>query len=334
LSELRKDPITDRWVIIASERGVRPSDFETVTTVQSGGFCPFCPGNEHAAPHEILAFRRHATERDSPGWMVRVIPNRYPALGIEGTLEREGEGLYDRMTGIGAHEVIIETPDHRATLADLPVRELEQVLQAWRERIVDLRRDARLQHILVFKNRGAAAGATLEHEHSQLVALPLVPREVRAELDGAARYFAFRERCVLCDVIRQERRDGRRMIFENDRFAVLAPYASRVPFQIWVLPKAHRSHFDAVRREELASLAEALRLVLRKLDRALERPAYNLVVQTAPLRQEPSPSYHWRLEIAPQLARPGGFEWGSGCAINPTPPEEAAAFLRQLEPEP
>ena len=334
MSELRKDPITDRWVIVASERGVRPSDFETVTTVQPGGYCPFCPGNEDATPGEILSWRRQGSGRDAPGWSVRVVPNRYPALHVEDPLDREAEGIYDRMTGTGAHEVIIETPDHAESLADLALRDLEQVLCAWRERIVDLRRDLRLQHILVFKNHGAAAGATLEHEHSQLIALPFVPRETAVELEGAARWFALRERCVFCDAIRQERRDGRRMIFENDRFVAFAPFASRAPFLIWLLPKAHRSHFEATRREELGSLAEALRLVLRKLDKALEKPAFNLVVQTAPLRHEPSPSYHWRIEIAPTLTRTGGFEWGSGCAINPTPPEEAAAFLRKLEIEP
>ncbi|WP_373047664.1 galactose-1-phosphate uridylyltransferase [Vulgatibacter sp.] len=331
MSELRKDPITGRWVIVASERGVRPSDFHTITTVQSGGYCPFCPGNEAATPREILSWRSHGTGRDEPGWSVRVVPNKFPALHVEGSLDREGEGLYDRMNGIGAHEVIIETPRHEATLAQLSVREIEEVFWAYRERIVDLKRDRRFEYILVFKNHGPAAGATLEHEHSQLIALPIVPREPRAEIEGAARYHAFRERCVFCDVIRQDRKDGSRIVFENDRFVALCPYASRTPFQTWILPKVHRSHFETIKREELASLAEALRLVLRKIDKALEHPSYNLMLQTSPLHFESSPSYHWRLEIAPSLTRIGGFEWGSGFFINPTPPEEAASFLRKLE---
>lgn len=326
MSELRKDPITGRWVIVASERGVRPSDFQTVTSVQSGGFCPFCPGNESATPQEILAHRGPAG-----AWTLRVVPNKFPALHVEGSLDREGEGLYDRMNGVGAHEVIIETPRHDASLAQLPVRDIEEVLWAYRERIVDLKRDVRFEYILVFKNHGAGAGATLEHEHSQLIALPIVPREPRAEIEGAARYHAFRERCVFCDIVRQDRKDGRRVVYENDRFVALCPWASRTPFQTWILPKGHRSHFETIRREELGSLADALRLVLRKIDKALEKPSYNFMLQTSPVRYESSPSYHWRLEIAPSLTRMGGFEWASGFFINPTPPEEAASFLRKLE---
>ncbi len=326
MSELRKDPITGRWVIVASERGVRPSDFQTVTSVQSGGFCPFCPGNEASTPHEILSHRSHGGT-----WSLRVVPNKFPALHVEGSLDREGEGLYDRMNGVGAHEVIIETPRHEASLSELSVREIEEVFWAYRERIVDLKRDTRFEYILVFKNHGAAAGATLEHEHSQLIALPIVPREPRAEIEGAARYHAFRERCVFCDIVRQDRKDGRRIVYENDRFVALCPYASRTPFQTWILPKVHRSHFETIRREELPALADVLRLVLRKIDKALENPAYNFMLQTSPVRFESSPSYHWRLEIAPSLTRMGGFEWGSGFFINPTPPEEAASFLRKLE---
>ena len=331
MSELRKDPITGRWVIIASERGVRPSDFHTVTTVESGGYCPFCPGNEDATPHEILSFRARDTDADEPGWSVRVVPNKFPALHVEGSLDREGDGPYDRMNGVGAHEVIIETPRHDASLAELAPTELAEVFWAWRERILDLENDSRFESILVFKNHGAAAGATLEHEHSQLVALPILPRELRAELEGAARHFAFHERCIFCDVVRHDRKDGRRIVFENDRFVALCPWASRAPFQIWLLPREHRSHFESIERADLDALAEALRLVLRKIDRALERPAYNLVLQTSPLHRGASPSYHWRIEITPALTRIGGFEWGSGFFINPTPPEEAAAFLRRLE---
>lgn len=331
MSEFRRDPLTGRWVIVATERSVRPSDFHTVTTVQDGGFCPFCPGHEEATPSEILALRDVGTQRDRAGWRVRVFPNKFPALRVEGSLEREGEGLYDKMAGIGAHEVIVETPRHEASLASLAVKELEEVLQAWRERIVDLKRDRRLEYILIFKNRGPAAGATLEHEHSQLIALPIVPREPRAELEGAARYHAFKERCVFCDILRQDRRDGRRIVYENDRFVALCPYASRTPFQLWLLPKAHSSQYEASRREELHSMADALRHVLRKLDKALERPSYNLMLYTSPLHAGPSPAYHWRLEIVPSLTKIGGFEWGSGFFINPTPPEEAALFLRRLE---
>lgn len=333
MSELRKDPITGRWVILAAERGVRPSDFQTVTSVQTGGYCPFCPGNEEATPHEILSFRAPGSAPDEPGWSVRVVPNRFPALHVEGGFDREGVGLYDRMNGVGAHEVIVETWRHDATLADLHLRELVEVFWAWRERIVDLEGDGRLEYVVIFKNHGAEAGATLEHEHSQLVALPFVPRALEEEIAGAARHFAQHERCVFCDIVRQERRDGVRMVFENDRFVVLCPWASRTPFQTWILPRSHRSHFETIQRDELRSLAEAVQTTLRKIDRALESPAYNVLLHTMPMRAPASASYHWRLEVAPALTRIGGFEWATGHFINPTPPEEAAAFLRGLAHE-
>lgn len=330
MSELRKDPITGRWVIMAPERGVRPSDFHITATRREGGFCPFCPGNENATPGEVLAIRRAGTRPNEMGWRVRVVPNRFPALGVEGSLDREGEGIYDKMNGIGAHEVIIETPRHDANLSSLALRELEEVLWAWRERIVDLKRDIRFEYIIVFKNHGAAAGATLEHEHSQLIALPIVPREPKAELAGALRYYEFRERCVFCDIVHQERKDGSRIVYENDRFVAFCPWASRTPFQTWIVPKAHRSHFETVGTGELSSFADAARVVLRKIEKALEMPAYNIMLQSSPIHSPPLASFHWRMEIAPAITRMGGFEWGSDFFINPTPPEEAASFLRGI----
>lgn len=331
MSELRKDPITGRWVIMAPERGVRPSDFHVTAHTRVGGFCPFCPGNEGATPGEILAIRRPGSRPNDVGWRVRVVPNRFPALGVEGALDREGEGIYDRMNGIGAHEVIIETPRHEAHLSSLSIRELEEVFWTWRERIIDLKRDIRFESIIVFKNHGQAAGATLEHEHSQLIALPVVPREAMAEIKGAGRYFDFRERCVFCDIVHQERRDGIRMVYENDRFVAFCPWASRTPFQTWVVPKTHRSHFETAGTGELSSLADAARVVLRKIEKALEVPAYNIMLQSGPIRSAALPSFHWRMDIAPALTRMGGFEWGSDFFINPTPPEEAAAFLRGIQ---
>jgi len=205
LPELRKDPITGRWVIISTERGKRPSDFvrESVE-IKGKGICPFCPGNEGKTPPEILAYGRNGTGRDTPGWTVRVVPNKFPALGIEGGLDREGEGLFDRMNGVGAHEVIIETPDHNLTMATMPDRAVEEVLWAYRDRVVDLKNDRRFRYVLLFKNHGEPAGASLEHTHSQLIALPIVPKRVREEVDNSKRYFDEKERCIFCDMIRQE----------------------------------------------------------------------------------------------------------------------------------
>jgi UDPglucose--hexose-1-phosphate uridylyltransferase len=328
LPELRKDPVTGRWVIIATERSRRPSDFFRQPVVTQGTrFCPFCPGNEQKTPPEVLAFRASG-HPNGPGWTVRVVPNKFPALRVEGDLERQGEGIYDRMTGIGAHEVIIETPEHQASLADSSDKQVEEVLWAFRDRVLDLKKDQRLRYILLFKNHGEAAGASLEHTHSQLIALPVVPKRVLEELEGSRRYFDFKERCIYCDILHQEVKSGERIVLETDHFVALAPYAPRFPFETWVVPRRHSSHFEAAETAILPNLAWIFRNVLRKLDKVLERPAYNCVVHTAPLQDGTLAHYHWHIEIIPRLTKVAGFEWGTGFYVNPTPPEEAAQFLR------
>ncbi len=334
MPELRRDPVVGRWVIIATERARRPNHFASPPDPPQTGLCPFCPGHEDKTPGEVYAAgRRPAAPANSPGWQVRVVPNRYPALMIEGDLDRQAEGIYDRMNGVGAHEVVIETPDHARDLADLAEAEVTEVLAAFKARILDLRNDQRLRYVLLFKNRGAAAGATLEHAHSQLIALPVTPRQVAVEIDGARRHHDHRERCIYCDVVSQERRDRSRLVFENDEFVAIAPWAPRGPFETWIVPKRHESNFEGEPRERLALGAQALRSTLRRLAAALGRPAYNFMVHTNPLRDPPSPSYHWHIEIMPALAQVAGFEWGSGFHINPVPPEEAAEFLRKVEAE-
>jgi UDPglucose--hexose-1-phosphate uridylyltransferase len=325
MPELRRDPILGRWVIIATERAQRPLTLLEQPIAPVGAFCPFCPGNESATPSEVLAYR------DGTRWTLRVVPNRFPALMIEGSLDREGHGLYDKMNGIGAHEVIIETPEHDKGLADIDQNGVERVLWAYRDRIADLRRDIRFRSILVFKNRGAHAGASLDHSHSQLIALPIIPRVVSDEMEGAKRFYADKERCVFCDIIAQDRRDGERVVYENDDCIALAPWAPRSPFETWLLPKAHASHFETIQKGQARGVADGLRKLLRKLDVALERPPFNFILHTAPLSEPLSPHYHWHFEIVPTLSQVAGFEWGSGFYINPTPPEEAAAFLAKLE---
>ena len=329
MPELRKDPVVGRWVIIASDRAKRPTDFirESVT-IRGGRFCPFCYGSESKTPPEVLAYRSNGSARDASGWSVRVVPNKFPALGIEGLLNRQGEGLYDKMNGIGAHEVIIETPDHRATLATLPAAQVESVLWAYRDRIVDLKKDRRFKYILIFKNHGAAAGATLEHTHSQLIALPVVPKRVVEEVAGARDYYAYKERCLFCDILRQEISAGVRLVAETDLFAALSPFAPRFPFEMWLIPKAHQSAFEESSKPELEQLAVLLKDMLTRLDLVLERPAYNYVIHTSPVPEHLNDHYHWHLEIMPKLTNLAGFEWGTGFHINPTPPEEAAKFLK------
>jgi UDPglucose--hexose-1-phosphate uridylyltransferase len=329
LSELRKDPITGRWVIISTERGKRLSDFRIETvTIQPDPRCPFCEGHEQMTPRELLSRRRDGTGANGPGWDLRVVPNQFPVLRVEGVLDRQGEGLFDKMNGIGAHEVIIESPKHDDTLATMSDAAVDQVLWAARDRIQDLKRDRRFRSIIVFKNHGAAAGASLDHPYSQLIALPIVPREVRDEMEGARAHFVSKERCVFCDVIAQEERDGRRLIADNGDMVAIAPYAPRFPFETWLLPKRHQSLFEDAPRHEYASLARMLRDMLRRMNRMLLSPPYNLLIHTAPLNEPAGDFYHWHVEIIPTLTKVAGFEWATGFYVNPTSPEEAAQVLR------
>lgn len=330
MPELRKDPITGRWVIIATERAKRPSDFvRDKVEIRGSGFCPFCYGNEAKTPPEIIAYRSDGSLRNSPGWSLRVVPNKFPALGIEGSLNRQGEGLYDKMSGIGAHEVIIETPDHQKTLALLSPRQIEDVLWAYRDRILDLKKDRRFKYIMIFKNHGEAAGASLEHTHSQLIALPVVPKRVREETDGAREYYNFKERCIFCDIIRQEAESGIRVIADTPAFIAVAPFAPRFPFEIWIMPRVHQSAFEDSQKQEFEQLALILKDMLMRLDKVLDCPAYNYIIHTSPIPESPNEHYHWHLEIMPKLTKIAGFEWGTGFHINPTPPEESARFLRE-----
>ena len=329
MPELRKDPITGRWVIIATDRARRPSDFiRQPVPPPATRLCPFCYGNEQKTPPEVLAYRASGGP-NQPGWSVRVVPNKFPALGIEGELNRQGEGMYDKMNGIGAHEVVIESPDHTLTMAEMTDQQIMQVLRAFRDRVNDLKKDIRFRYIVMFKNHGEAAGATLEHPHSQLIALPVVPRHVKEEVDGGKMYFDFKERCVYCDILRQETAAGVRVVTETDRLLVLQPWAPRFPFETWIVPKHHESHFEQTEDATLQNLAWVLRSTLRKIDKVLEHPPYNFVIHSAPLQDNHLAHYHWHLELIPKLTKVAGFEWGTGFYINPTPPEESAKFLRE-----
>ncbi|MFQ5883020.1 MAG: galactose-1-phosphate uridylyltransferase [Candidatus Methylomirabilales bacterium] len=328
MPELRKDPVTSRWVIISTERGKRPSDFSSEPSRPRASLCPFCPGNEEKTPPEILAYRSGGGPPNSGGWRLRVIPNKFPALMIEGDLNRQGDGIYDKMSGVGAHEVIIETPNHDETLTTMPEAAVEDLLWACRDRILDLKKDPRFQYILIFKNHGAAAGASLEHPHSQLIATPIIPKRVREEVGGAKQYYEEKARCVFCDIIRQELSQKSRLILENVHFLALAPFASRLPFEAWIFPKIHAAYFEDVQRDECINLARILQNTLCRMERVLASPPYNFVIHNSPFREDDHLSYHWHIEIAPRLTRLAGFEWGTGFYINPTPPEEAAQYLR------
>jgi len=329
MPELRKDPIIGRWVIISTERGKRPTDFPSRTDRVDSRICPFCPGNESATPPEILALREDGTEPNTPGWRVRAISNKFPALKIEGDLKREGVGIFDKMNGIGAHEVIIETPDHNQELEKLPVSQIADVIRVYRDRALDLQKDSRFRYVMLFKNKGVAAGASLSHPHSQLIATPVVPKRVVEELEGARMYHEYKERCIFCDIVRQELADGTRVVIENDMFVALEPFAPRFPFETWLIPKQHEARFAQSPEETIESFAAVLKDILQRLESVLNNPPYNFMIHSAPHVNDHQLEYHWHVEIIPKLTRVAGFEWGTGFYINPTPPEDAAEYLRE-----
>jgi len=344
MSELRKDPVIGRWVVIATERKMRPSDFSGPIEIPKQTFCPFCPGNEDKTPVEIYAVRPDRSAPNTPGWAVRVVPNKFPALRIEGDLNKKGIGLYDMMNGIGAHEVIIETPEHFtssgefADIKDYDTLKMSQILETYQVRSTDLKKDPRFRYILVFKNSGKEAGASLSHPHSQLIATPVVPKRVKEELIGSRQYYEYKERCAWCDIINQEIDSNKRIVAQNSSFLAVAPFASRFPFEITVFPFRHSPDFETIPPGERELLGNLLIEVCGKIARGLNNPSYNLMLHTAPSRfsrpgywQTIEKDYHWHIEIMPRLVKQGGFEWGTGFYINPTPPEEAAEFLRSLK---
>ncbi len=339
MPELRKDPVLGRWVIIATERAKRPSDFGVQREEKKPGPCPFCEGQEAKTPTEIYSVREPGTAPGTPGWQVRVIPNKFPALTNHGALDREGVGLCDMMNGVGEHEVIVETPDHDQDLADLTAEQTAGVLETYRRRIVDLAADERLKYVLIFKNQGKIAGASLQHAHSQLIATPITPKRVKEKLNGAREYFEYKHRCLFCDYIKQESEwFGERLVAETDHFVALAPFAARFPFETWFLPRRHACDFTYIEDDEIADLSHLLKLILGKVRAALNDPPFNYVLHTAPFRRPRGgywttieEDYHWHIELIPRLTRVAGFEWGSGFYINPTPPEDAAQILRETE---
>ncbi len=337
LSELRKDPVLGRWVIISTARGKRPQGFADPLKEAEGAVCPFCFGNEHMTPPEIYALGPQSRPANHRGWRVRVVANKYPALGVDGPLAKQGRGIFDTMTGFGAHEVVIETPDHKRDLKDLSAEELGDVIRVLQLRMEDLYKDKRLRYALVFRNKGQVAGASLPHPHSQIIATPITPQLVREELQGAEAYFKLKERCIFCDVLLQERESGERVVYENEGFVSFCPFASRFPYELAVYPKHHGIDFHAPEVvSALPQLADCLRVTLRKLAKVLEDPQYNLMIHAAPNRftrrgywQTIEEDYHWHIEIIPRLTRVAGFEWGTGFYINVTAPEEAARTLRE-----
>lgn len=330
MPDLRKDPVSGRWVIIATERAMRPNDFkiEPHAPLSVDVFCPFCEGNEDKTPPEIMAYREKDSHANKKGWRVRVVPNKFPALKIEGGLNKQGEGIYDTMSGVGAHEVIIESPLHITSLTEMPAWQVEEILWTYRDRMIDLKKDKRFIYGLLFKNVGRAAGASLEHSHSQLIVTPIVPITVIHEMEGSEAFYKYRGRCLFCDMVRQELATGARIVMEGKNFIAFTPYASRFPFEIWILSKTHASHFENIQKLEVEELAKILQKTILKLEACLTFPPYNYIIHTTPFTYGEIEYYHWHIEIIPRLTNIAGFEWGSGFYINTVMPETAAEFLR------
>ena len=342
MPELRYDPLRQCWVSIAAERGLRPSDFVKPGGELSGGdFCPFCPGNEHVTPPEVYALRTDGSPPDGPGWELRVVPSKFRALAKEGELTREVEGVFEKMNGFGVHEVVIETPRHDLGMADYPLEHLEKIIRAYLSRLIDLKKDHRLCYIMISKNHGQAAGATLAHSHSQLLAAPVIPPVVSTELASARAYYHEKGSCLLCDVIEQELKADKRIVSQNDDLLTVAPFASQVPFELLIVPKKHQHAFAEITESEMASLAQAMKDALTRLKLTLMDPAYNLAFHIAPNTNARLPSghwatlemdFHWHVEVIPRLIQSHGFERGMGFYVNFTQPEEAATYLREASP--
>lgn len=341
MPELRRDPIIGRWVIIATERAKRPDQYSVKKeeeALRQGEKCPFCEGNEGLTPPEICAIRKPGSMPNGPGWEVRVIPSINPLFIVEGDLDRRGKGMYDLMNARGAHEVVVETPQHIKE-KDVPEEQVAKIFQVTIGRLQDLERDHRIRYVLAFKNYGTVAGGGhLVHSHSQLMGTPVTPKRVKEELAGAKRYFEYKERCVFCDMIKQECDTDERVIAQAGNFVAITPFASRFPFETWVLPIGHSCDFYRTRREEIPDFARILHQTFGRLSRALGDFPFNMIIHTAPFRNRRKKGYwetieedyHWHIEIMPMLTRVAGFEWGSGFYINPVPPEDACIFLKEI----
>ena len=330
MPELRQDPVTLRWVTIATERARRPTSFTRSNwrSVVSSARCPFCEGNEGMTPPETMAFRASGTAPNTPGWTFRVVPNLYAAFGpadAEPIVQRVGP--YLSMSGVGAHEVLIDSPDHLRDIADHDVPKVAEVVRGFVDRYRAAAASPCVRYVLLIVNHGREAGASLEHPHAQLFAIPLVPDAVQREIEGVARRIGEAGSCPFCEMVAYETSAGERVIYENDGFLVFAPYASRVPFETWIVPKPHQPRFEASSSAEQLAFADALRELASRLKRRLNDPPYNLYLHTAPT-QWTGGAYHWHAEVLPKLSIAAGFELGSDLYIDVVTPEAAAEYLQ------
>ena len=336
MAELRKDPLLERWVLIAEERAEKPQEFVDRPVVRRSGSCPFCEGSELETPHEVLALRKPGTPPDSPGWRVRVIPNKYPAVTIAGrnATATIDEGCatevvgHQRRSAAGVHEVIIESPSHVVRAGELSLAQTADVLSIFRARLLALRAEPNLRYVQIFRNVGEAAGASIEHLHSQLIGLPVVPTLIAEESSAALAQFQKLSKCAFCEQFAGELKAGNRIVEATDDFVLFCPYASRFPYEMCLAPRRHAADFDSADDANITQIASLLRRGLSRLEAVCDFASYNCVLHTAPLEDRNCGHYHWHWEILPRIVKAAGFEWGTGVHINPVSPERAAAMLR------
>lgn len=327
MSDLRRDPLLRRWVMIAPERRDDLCLGQLRRPHPAGEVCPFCPGNEHLNPEEIYVIRGERSPANPHGWLLRVTPDHNPLFHVEGPLERKGVGPFDLMSGIGAHELVTETPNHHAHWADFDRAHMERLLRCYVDRFNELRRDRRLRHAIVMKNH-AAPWSRFPHQHSHVVAMAFTPRRIEDELGGAREYHAIKERCVFCDILRDEERRQDRIVCSNGEATAVVPFASGFPSETWILPRRHAADFGTVGERTLSDLAALLVETASRMRTTLQDPQYSVALHSGPLDGSDADLFHWHLEIVPHLSSEIGMEWATGVFCNPVPPEDAAAALR------
>jgi UDPglucose--hexose-1-phosphate uridylyltransferase len=331
MPELRQNRFTKEWVIIATERAKRPEELSLTREEQPlpryVATCPFCPGNEHLAPPEVL---RLPPEREGP-WQVRVVPNKFAALAREGEPVRKFARSRRTINGVGIHDVIVETPDHSLTTALLPDEQVAEIIHAYKLRYDAASADPRISHVSIFKNHGVNAGTSLEHPHSQMIATPVISSQVRGRLHEALRHYDDYGECIFCHVMGEELSERTRLVLDTRHFVVVEPFASPTPFYTHIYPRRHMASFGDIRDEEMQDLGSALRILLAKLYSGLNNPDFNYTIRTAPAENSGVKYFHWYVTVIPRLTRVAGFELGTGMYINTVLPEQAAEFLRGVD---
>ncbi|MFQ5636605.1 MAG: galactose-1-phosphate uridylyltransferase [bacterium] len=343
MNQFRRNPVTGHWsVIIQDEYDLHELLSKQQSRKQGGpddaNQCHLCGGYEAETPPEIYAIRYENSQKNESDWSVRVVPDKQPFLQIFGDLNNRGVGMYDVLDGIGAHELVVETPEHNVPIFDLKLESIKDILAAYRERILDLKRDTRFRYVLIHKNHGESHRNFLNHSYSQIFATPITPTRVKTELLNAMEHYQYKERCLFCDIIHQERAAAERVIVENDRFLATAPFASRSPFEVWIYPKEHETFFEW--NGEHTQLAEILKSVLKKMHIVLNNPNFIMVLLSGPnigtgkLRgywKTLERDFHWHIEIMPRFRGSASFDVGSGFHVNVVSPESAANILKNTD---